>query len=340
MAPRSYQIALAISLVIIIVLIALIAFVTGLLKSGSFAVDKATVVVSAPVTGPFAACSNDFLGADDFQGDWVPEQASFYLLGASSVFNGKILFANVDRKLVEDVLPVNWSLAPPKDSAELCHPILIMFGDQTNAHGTIGGAPLPIGGADAAYQEMMLLIPFTQRDKGGPLWHTAVIRMYLDDATATTLGNTYYAYQKQLATLTQSSSGIEVSIGGLLAFQATTSAPGTWENESVSTAKNLDDIEDILAMPLVGVVKNPLAVGGEYDLCSYFRMSYQLNATTESKVRSISTAHDYFIPFVPAMASWIGLPPLGNSTGGAIEIQDLVWDLQFPASTYCLYSAP
>ena len=290
------------------------------------------VVTSSP-----ASCSSDFLGADDFSGDWLPEPPSDYIFGGSSEFSGKIFAANIDRKLVENVLPVNWTLAPQALSSQLCHPVLILFGRHENAGAIIFGVSHDVGGSDDAYQEMMLLIPFVQRDLGGPLWHTAVIRMYLDDSVATAIGNKYYSYAKEMATLTQTSSSIDVLVSGLLAFQATTSSPGPWQSVSTSTIENLGEIQDILRMPLVGVEKNPAAVGGEFDRCSYFNLTYSIGGV-ESRVRSLSIQHDYYLPFVPAMASWVSLPALGNATGGALEIQGLSWRLKFPANAYCQYS--
>jgi hypothetical protein len=261
-----------------------------------------------------------------------------YIFGGSTEFNGKIFLTNIDRKLVENVLPVNWSLADPVDSEEPCHPILILFGEHENASAIIAGITHDVGGSDDSYQEMMLLIPFALRDLGGQLWHTAVIRMYLDDPIATKLGNDYYAYNKVLATLTQTGTSIDILVGGLLAFRATTSAPGPWQNVSTSTIPNLDQIQDLLAMPLFGVVKNSAAFGGEYDVCSYFNLTYYLNDATESQVRSLAVQHDYFLPFVPAMTNWVSLPVLSNSTGGAIEIRDVNWRLKFPANAYCQYT--
>jgi len=38
------------------------------------------------------------------------------------------------------------------------------------------------------------------------------------------------------------------------------------------------------------------------------------------------------------MAGRIGLPPLSNSTDGAIEIENLGWKLMFPAVSHCKYN--
>jgi len=289
-----------------------------------------------PIPDPPVACGNQFLGTDDFSGSWTPQNVTSYALGASSEFNGTILLANVDSDLVEAILPVNWSLAKPLDSAESCHPVLILYGEQSNLKVIIGNSGNSPGGADP-YTEMMLLIPFTQRDLAGPLWHTAVIKMYLNNATAIVIGNSTYAYAKESATFTDTGSVFTVYPGFVAAFEATSSSPGSWQDFSVSNLPNLGQITDILGMPLVGIEKYQWAVGGELDVCSYFDMVY-VNDGIEARVRSVHTQHDYFSNFVPAMANWIGLPPLSNSTDGAIEIENMGWKLMFPALSHCKYN--
>lgn len=317
-----------ISLVIALIVIAILAFLLGSLRKAEEAFFSGTPV----------ECGNMFLGPDDFEGDWVPAPSTPVVWGASTIFNGKIFVTNVDRRLVENILPVNWTLAEPVESSEPCHPVLILYGDQTDTSAIIGGIDIDIGGDDDAYQEMMLLVPFAQRDFLGPLWHTAVIRMYLDDQVATDLGNKYYGYAKELATLTQSSSSIDVYHQGLIVFQAMTSSPGAWQDVSAATIGNLDDIQSILAMPLFGVRKSSAAIGGEYDICSYFRMTYVPTTGTEASVRTLTVQHDYMAPFVPTMVNWVSLPVLTNSMNGAIEIRNLSWRLVFPANAYCKYS--
>lgn len=300
----------------------------------------ASVVYSPDMPPPptAVACSTEFLDTGDFDGDWVPNNVTNYIVGGSSRFSGTIMMANVDSNLVEAVLPTNWSLADPVDASELCHPVLILFGEQSQLQTIFLDQGTPVGGDDASYQEMMLLIPFTQRDVGGPLWHTSVIRMYLDDQAAKDIGNDYYAYNKELATFTDSGSIFSVFPNGSIAFHATYSPSGTLQNFNVATLPNLDEIKKILAMPLVGVVNDTsFSPPIEWDRCSYFDMVYDHGDGTHARVRSTQVQHDYFKPFVPAMTPWIGLPPSNNSTNGAIEVENLGWKLMFPAKDHCKY---
>lgn len=318
------EIAQLIALALIAVLLAVLVYCT---------IPPLPELPEPPVT-----CGTAFLGPDDFEGDWLPHSNISYTLGASSEFNGTIMLANIDSDLVEVVLGKNWSLAPPKNASEECHPVLILFGEQTNLQAFFLNTGNPVGGADAAYQEMMLLIPFTQHDIGGPLWHTSVVRMYLDDPTAKDIGNAYYAYNKELATFTDTGTVFSVFPGVPIAFQATYAGTGAFQNFNASTLTNLDEFKDILAMPLVGkaIIKNSSPTI-EFDKCSYFDMVYAHDDGTHARVRQTSVQHDYFVAFVAPMTNWIGLLPLGNSTNGAIEVRNLGWKLMFPANAFCKY---
>ncbi len=55
-------------------------------------------------------------------------------------------------------------------------------------------------------RESILLIPFVQHTNG-PRWHAFVVRIYLDNEIAETLGNWPYGYFKQLAAFEEMQTG-------------------------------------------------------------------------------------------------------------------------------------
>ena len=230
---------------------------------------------SEPAPEPVSCSSTGFMRPMDFVGTWQRVKTPAPS-GGMSTFNGRISFVNIDRTIVDDVLPSTWELAKPT-TTQSCHPVLVIFGHQTDLQvfGSILTPFVPVDEADPdrEYSEMMLLVPFVQRPALGDKMHTFVKRMFLNDMQAMTIGNQYYSYAKELGDFAESpvSMFVSESMVTAVAFSATASNPGTFQAFGTGTVPGFDEIREILEMPLVGV--KPFGASW-IDNCSYFELDY------------------------------------------------------------------
>lgn len=262
-----------------------------------------------------------FLGSDDFTGCWIP-RSSDAVTGGEAIYNGRLVFVNIDMDTVADVLPANLTLAPQTSGMSEVHPALLMFGHQTDTKWVIGGITAPVG---QDYQELALVIPFVQVNNK-PFWHNYVVRMYLNDDAARILGNLHFGYAKQDATFNEMSSQITVSAPATPVFTATTTPMGAWQSAMTFGGANYADIKTILDMPILGKHETGNLI------CSYFEMDYS-NASTE--VRAINSQQQFLSPFTTGMASWPALGQLDNVADGAIEVNLLEWRIASPPAPPC-----
>jgi hypothetical protein len=277
----------------------------------------------APTTpaGPIV-CSNALLGPDDFDATWQAKAAPAKSYGQST-YDGTIAFANVDRNVVQSVLPNGLALATSKANLP-CHAVLILFGHQADLRvvpeefGEIlsagRGPPMP-------YTEMMVLVPFVQKAGSGNM-HTFVVRMFLNNQTAQFIGNIFYGYAKEPATFADTSpdfAAIEPS-ETMPSFTATVLNAGTWTPFNSSTIPNLAQIVKILAMPLVGI--RPFMIPPEQ--CSYFEFNYDM-----ANVRPVDVDSEYRMPFANGTASWPLLGVIHSAPSRAIQINQVIWRIEF-----------
>ena len=296
-----------------LVLIAVAVFTTG-----------CACLTTPPV---YPLTSGSFLGPRDFTGSYAPRTHDA-VAGGRATYRGTIVFTNLDRTLVESVLPPELKLAQNSASPGL-HPVIFLYGHPENSSWFIASTPIIPG---PNYQELMLLVPFVL-EKTGTRWHTFVVRMYLDDATAIWIGNTFFGYAKEPGTSQESGSeltGIEVTerdAGGTAKFHAVTEATGPARPDAqATTIPNYGAIKTILAMPVVG----KHAVLGL--VCSYFELNF-----ATATVAPVSSLHEFLSPFVPPMAGWSSLGTLSSVPDGAVGVQNVDWRIEQPPAPPCQF---
>lgn len=256
-----------------------------------------------------------FLGPDDFNGCWTP-RASDAATGGESTYLGRIVFTNIKRDMVDDVLPSDLRLAQNSSTSDE-HPILLLFGHQTNTQWIIDGTSWPIGND---YTEIAVLIPFVQR-AGGSKWHNYIVRMYLNDYWARQIGNLFFGYAKRSGTFQENATDFTALVQGNAVFHAAVQSLGPWENSAAAevTLPNYKAIQAILEMPILGK-----PVVGPY-LCSYFEMHYD-----NGMVRRVQSQHEFLQPFTTNMDSWVLLGSINSVPSGAVAIKDVEWRIAEP----------
>jgi hypothetical protein len=198
--------------------------------------------------------------------------------GGQSTYDGSIAVTLLDRAIVELVLPGGFALAQRTDGATT-HPVIHLIGHQRELKYLIDGKTEPSLVPD--YREMSLLVPFVVRSQNAmspsAKWHNFVVRMYLDNLGAVEAGNTFYAYQKELAALLESYAPnvVNWNVLPLLqgdVFKSAVDRTGPWSSPSSSSIPGLADVQTLFAMPLVGADLNP--IGGTRVICSYWEWDY------------------------------------------------------------------
>jgi hypothetical protein len=278
------------------------------------------------VTTGRSAGNTPFLGPDAFlPGSYIPKSGKTKD-GGQATYRGYIVFTNVDRKLVREIVPEGLELAENHVSRDV-HPVMYLYGFPENTRWVVNGKTFMKG---ESYEEMMLLVPFVH-GCDGRLWHTHVVRMYLTNTVAICIGNRFFAYAKWPGEFDLM--GIDQAAFRMTAyddheqkkFRAKIALKGRWrpsaEAASADPAKripNYAEIQTILAMPIVG--RRPSS--GEL-VCSYFDMDY-----AKTRVAPIESVHEFVDPFVPEMSSsWKNLGRLSSVVNGAVAVEGLEWHI-------------
>jgi hypothetical protein len=263
-----------------------------------------------------------FLGPPDFAGSFVPKPTPA-TTGGDASYDGNIVFTNLDRALVEAILPPELKLAS-NSTAPLLHPVVYLYGHPHNTSWIVAGTPILVG---PHYQELMLLIPFVQ--SGGSLWHTYVVRMYLDDLNAIWIGNTFFAYGKEWGTSQESGTMVtEFDQGGRAKFRTDLQITGPWQTsaQAATSLPNYSAIQTILKIPVVGRRSS-----GEL-VCSYFELN-----DAAATVAALQSTHQFLDPFVPGMSGWVALGSLGNVPNGAVAVRNMNWRIEQPPAPACQF---
>ena len=249
-----------------------------------------------------------FLDKSTFQGTYAPGPTGPPTHGAHSTFDGELLFANLGRDVVEEVLPEGLRLAQNTKEPRL-HPIALIL-----AHHADCWWDLPSRRPEQLldYHELILLIPFVQCEPDDR-WHNYVVRMYLDNDFAICIGNTVYGYAKERGTV------VRTDIGANRKFEV--HRPAIWFSCDVTTGAagspaHYAAMREIMRMPILGRMDNGTIVR------SYWRWG---DAATTVRV----TARARFIQkFVPKMVHWVGDIPSVDE--GAVRMEGLRWSMAFP----------
>jgi hypothetical protein len=269
-----------------------------------------------------------FWGADDFEGTYKP--ASGPMMNGTTTFNGEIVFANLPSGVVDDVLPADLQLAPNVGDMPGQHPIVLVFGAQTELRSS---APLITTEAQYGdYRELMLLIPFV-RKVGETKWHTWVVRMYLDWQVGVDGGNLLYGYRKDLAVLARDTPHpappdfvFKVSQLGVARFNAPVTFGGPLlDNATADTSlPNYRAMKAIFEMPILGAWPPPTGYPSTY-ICSYFVFDW-----SAAFARKSSSRFQFVSEFAPNMSQWVSRGAISNLTDGEFGVTGLVWELTMP----------
>ncbi len=271
--------------------------------------------------------ADEFLGDADFEG--APIAGPTVTNGGQSYFNGFLTITNLNRSLVEAVLPSGFELAPNVSFwHQTKHPVLLLFGDQTDGALVIGGVARPTPPLNRShYSELILAIPYVRRTGGSDGWHTYVARMYLDSVPAVAAG-ALFGYAKELGCLDWQ--GKNVSIRQALwicpGSNPLTSALldgdfrfyGTWYDGSSAYAQipNLSDMVGMVTTKILG--KN---ASGD-SICSFFEWNLD-----DARIAKAMTSHQFQAPFRSTMGAWPGLGVLNNVSEGAVVLNGVRWRL-------------
>ena len=267
-----------------------------------------------------------FWGPDDFTGSY-DSAAKEPAINTQTTWNGDIVFTNLPRSVVSNVLPADLQLAANVGDMPGQHPVVLMFGVQTNLRWVV--PPIPAGNP---YNEMILLIPFVQK-VGGQKWHDYVVRMYLDWQMGVDGGNLLYGYRKELGTLVQSASLTQppefiykVTQGNAPRLTAQVTGQSAWMSDAAAKTAlaNYEDMKTIFGMPILGTWPASYATASPY-VCSYF--VFQWDAVS---VRSASTSFQFESNFVPNMDPWVAAGTLYNLKNGDFGVTGLSWQLTSP----------
>lgn len=262
-------------------------------------------------------CQPEFLREADFEGHPVPPAGAVTTGGLQGTYNGVLTFANVDRTTVSQLLPENFELAPRKTShLPNLHPVVLMFGDPTD--GAFVVSPTAIQPTGIHYSEMILAVPFVQKQNQSGGWHTYIVRMYLDNSAAVA-GGIPYGYQKVLASIEWKGRYARVwdtLAGDYLEGDFHWGARWYDGNEALSKIPNFQDMVNIMTTELLG--RN-----GPISICSHFEWSLD-----EARVSKAYTSYTMKKAFRADMVAWPGLSPFENVKNGAVVMRGLRWRLK------------
>jgi len=264
--------------------------------------------------------STPFLPPDAFLGGPFIPKSGQTNTGGRATYRGYIVFTNLDRELVRQIVPPTLELAENRVSPGV-HPIMYIYGFPEDTSWIIDGETYLEG---TNYEETMLLVPFVHGPDGS-LWHTHVVRMYLTNAVAIWIGNEYFAYAKRPGKF--QSTDIDRTTAFQMAaydnnntkkFRTEIAFTGGWRPsaDAETSIPNYRAIQTMLAMPLVGQRSCCRAL-----VCSYFEMDY-----TKTIVAPVTSFHEFVHPFVPEMStSWMNQGRLSSVVNGAVAVERLEW---------------
>lgn len=276
-----------------------------------------TILVSVFVWFWWPWAPDEFLGEADFEGHKVLANGPISTGGLQATYNGILTFSNIDRSVVSALLPSNFELAPRKTAKyPNLHPVVLMFGDQTDAALVLSQVDTQPNGVH--YSEMILAIPFVQRQGKTGAWHTYIVRMYLDNAAAVA-GGLAFGYKKVLTSIEWQGKQARIwqPIGGDL-LTANFVWGAHWYDGSAAFT-NLTNFRDMVSIMTTEI----LGHNGLLPLCSHFEWNFD-----NARVATVSTTYTMNRPFRNDMSAWPGLSPWVNVADGAVVVRGMRWRLK------------
>jgi hypothetical protein len=251
-----------------------------------------------------------FLGQDFFRGPSVAAPCPTFVGQAD--FNGCIAFCNWSRDDVARILPADLELAVNVSPTPDLHPLVFIFGEQTQGATIFGGMTFRMG---VRYHEFGMAIPFVKHRRGQHL-HTFVPLMCSSYFPATWAGNAHYGFAKRMATMRwEDSLFVMTKPQGALLLHISVEPAGEWVPGAACDLPNFGGMRSIFALPVLGRRRD-----GTY-VQSYFGWDY-----AEARVRAARAAVSIDAALVEGLT-----PRTCTSLGSAtFEVQGMAWRLSWP----------
>ena len=261
-----------------------------------------------------SAVMDTFLDTTAFPGPVVGRNVLANPFVSQASFNGYIAFTNWPRAEAGRLLPPDLELCANVSATPDAHPVVFIFGDQTQGAMLFGGFTFSLG---VHYQELAMAIPFVKH-KHGEYVHTYMVRMYSGYTVATWNGNFHYGFSKETARLRwQGPMYIVTTEDDALLLHAAAQATGKWSAGESCALASFAAMRTIFAQPVVGRKSN-----GAY-VCSYFGWDFG-----EALVRPADVWVSIDAPFVE------GLTPREcyDVPSGTFQVRRMLWRLSWPSS--------
>ncbi len=229
-----------------------------------------------------------------------------------AIFDGCIAFANWPRKDVERLLPPELRLAANVSATPALHPVVFIFGENTDGATIFAGFTLPLG---VDYAEFALAIPFVQHGSRDGL-HVYIPRMYSGYFPATWNGNLHYGFGKETATMYWDGPVFVVmSEAGALLLRAAVETAAEWQSANSCAVPNFAAMQAVFSLPVLGRKANGTWVR------SHFGWDF-----SAAQVRPAAACVSIEAPLVK------GLPRRRCEAvpGGAFDVRGMVWRLSWP----------
>jgi hypothetical protein len=246
--------------------------------------------------------------------------------GGQATYEGEVLVMSLDAKMVAGILPPGLSLARQKDPAVTTHPVIVMVGVQGAPRLVMHGQPVDVG--YTAYDELMLMIPFTVKSDGGTQWHNYSARMYLDNMEAIILGDLIYAYAKEYAFFVRMLTKTCVMlVGRFFECDVRPTAPAVNLAGDLELPPGFAQIKKVFSMPIVGHFDTHYWMSERLESfpfsCSYFEWDF-----THGHVTPANGQLRFIRQFRPGMQGWVDLGTIRNGLHGAFKLRGLRWRLE------------
>lgn len=231
-----------------------------------------------------------------------------------AVFHGFLLTFAWPRAWAKRLLPDGLVLAlPGAGERPRRHPIIVMFGDQTQGATVFGGVPFPW---NVRYAEFAIAIPFVQRP-GSHRIETFVPAMGSGYFPAIWHGNHFYGFSKKPIAIERQGSLVWMNgpTGALWMHAAVAGETARWSRRRHLACAALDEIEECLRLPILGQRSDGSIVRSWWDLS--FR---------HALVRECGAWVAFEHAFVPDL-------PLGihqAAPGHCVEVRGMLWRLSWP----------
>ncbi len=253
-----------------------------------------------------------FLDRTAFPGPAIDLAASGASFAGQARFNGCIAVTNWLRAEVERLLPPQLALAANASPTPDIHPMIFVFGEQTQGAVIFARLPVPAG---PDYGEFALAIPFVRHRHGRHL-HVHVPRMYSSYFPATWNGNAHYGFGKAMARMEwRGPVFLMTNETDDLLLHAAVEPAGDWVSGAAADLPHLAALRAIFSLPVVGRKADGRLV------CSWWGWEFG-----DALVRPADASVSIDAPLVE------GLPvrTCADVPGGSFEVRGMAWKLTWP----------